>query len=88
MLEIFEYSPKGVCSSKIIFSIDNNKVLDAKIIGGCPGNSLGVISLLKDHEIDYIIGKLAGIKCGFKNTSCPDQIAIALKEYKQKRDLK
>lgn len=87
-METFEYNPKGVCSSKIIFNIDNNKVLDAKIIGGCPGNGLGIRSLLKDQNIDYIIGKLAGIKCGFKNTSCPDQIAIALKEYKQKRDLK
>ena len=87
-MKTFEYTPKGVCSSKIIFNIDNNKVLDIKIIGGCPGNSLGIISLLKDQEIDYIIEKLDGIKCGFKNTSCPDQIANALKEYKQKRDLK
>ena len=87
-METFEYIPKGVCSSKIIFNIDNNKVLDAKIVGGCPGNSLGIRSLLKDQEIDYIIEKLAGIKCGFKNTSCPDQIANALREYKQKRDLK
>ena len=87
-MEIFEYEPKGVCSSKIIFNTDNNKVFDAKIIGGCPGNSLGIRSLLKDQEIDYIIEKLDGIKCGFKNTSCPDQIANALKEYKQKRDLK
>jgi uncharacterized protein (TIGR03905 family) len=86
-VETFEYTPKGVCSSKIIFNIDNNKVLDAKIIGGCPGNSLGIRSLLKDQEIDYIIDKLDGIKCGFKNTSCPEQIANALKEYKQKRDL-
>jgi len=87
-VETFEYSPKGVCSSKIILNIENNKVLDAKIIGGCPGNGLGIRSLLKDQEIDYIIEKLDGIKCGFKNTSCPDQIANALKEYKQKRDLK
>ena len=87
-MEKFEYSPVGVCSSKFVFNIENNKVLDAKIIGGCPGNSLGIRSLLKNQEIDYIIEKLDGIKCGFKNTSCPDQIANALKEYKQKRDLK
>lgn len=87
-MEIFEYSPKGVCSSKIIFNIENNRVLDAKVIGGCPGNSLGIRSLLKNQEIDYIINKLDGIKCGGKNTSCPDQIAIGLKQYKQKRDLK
>lgn len=87
-MEMFEYNPKGVCSSKIIFNIENNKILDVKIIGGCPGNSLGIRNLLKDQEIDYIIEKLSGVKCGFKNTSCPDQIANALKEYKQKRDLK
>ena len=86
MMEIFEYSPKGVCSSKIVFNIENNKLLDAKIIGGCPGNSLGIRSLVKDQEIDYVIERLEGIKCGFKSTSCPDQIAKGLKEYKQKRD--
>ena len=87
-MEIFEYTPKGVCSSKIIFYIDNNKILDVKIIGGCPGNSLGIRSLLKNCEINYIIDKLEGISCGNKTTSCPDQISKALKEYKQKRDLK
>ena len=87
-MEIFEFSPKGVCSSKIIFNIENNKVLDAKIIGGCPGNSLGIRSLVKEQKIDYIIEKLEGIKCGNKTTSCPDMIAKGLKEYKQKRDLK
>lgn len=87
-MEIFEYSPKGVCANKFIFNIEKNKVLDIKIIGGCPGNGLGIRSLLKDQEIDYIIERLDGIKCSFKNTSCPDQIANALKEYKQKRDLK
>ena len=86
-MEIFEYSPKGVCSSKMIFKIDNNTIIDVKIIGGCPGNSLGVSALVKNQKIDDIINKLDGIRCGFKNTSCPDQISNALKEYKQKRDL-
>lgn len=87
-METFEFNPKGVCSSKIIFNIENNKILDAKIIGGCPGNSLGIRSLLKNQDIDYIIDRLEGIKCGGKPTSCPDQISKALKEYKQKRDFK
>ena len=87
-MEIFEYEPKGVCSSKIIFKIDNDTLIDIKIIGGCPGNSLGIRALIQNQKIDYVIDKLKGIKCGFKNTSCPDQISIALKEYKQKRDLK
>ena len=86
-MEIYEYNPKGVCSNKIFFYIENNKLKDVKIIGGCPGNGLGIRSLLKDQDIDFVIEKLEGIKCGFKPTSCPDQIAKGLKEYKQKRDL-
>ena len=87
MMETFEFKPSGVCSTKIIFNIENNKVIDAKVIGGCPGNGLGIRSLLKNQDIDSVIEKLEGIKCGFKPTSCPDQIAKGLKEYKQKRDL-
>lgn len=86
MMEIFEFTPKGVCASKIIFNIENNKVLDAKVIGGCPGNGLGIRNLLKNQSIDYIIEKFDGIKCGAKSTSCPEQIANGLKAYKQKRD--
>lgn len=85
-MKIFEYTPKGVCSSKMIFKIENDIIIDVKVIGGCPGNSLGVRALVQNQKIDDIIEKLDGIKCGFKNTSCPDQISIALKEYKQKRD--
>lgn len=87
-MEIFEYTPSGVCSSKIIFNIEGDTVLNMKVIGGCPGNSLGISSFCKNQKIDYIIDKLDGIKCGFKKTSCPDQIAAALKEYKKKRDIK
>lgn len=87
-MEIFEYVPKGVCSSKMIFKIEKNTIIDVKVIGGCPGNSLGVRALVKNQKIDDVIDKLTGIRCGFKNTSCPDQISAALKEYKQKRDLK
>ena len=85
-MEIYEYTPKGVCSSKIIFKIENDTILDIKIIGGCPGNGLGVSALIKNQKMDDIIDKLDGIRCGFKSTSCPDQISLALKEYKQKRD--
>ena len=82
-METFEYSPKGVCSNKMIFNIDGETVLDVKVIGGCPGNSLGIRELCKNQSIDYIISKLENIRCGFKNTSCPDQIAKALIEYKK-----
>lgn len=83
-MEIYEYNPKGVCASKMIFKIEGDTVLDIKIVGGCPGNSLGIVSLCKNQKIDYIIEKLENIKCGLKNTSCPDQITKALKEYKTK----
>ena len=85
-MNIYEYSPEGVCSNKMIFNIENNIIKNIKIIGGCPGNGLGISSLLKDLDIDEAIKRLEGIKCGFKPTSCPDQIAKALKEYKEKRD--
>lgn len=85
-MKTFEYTPKGVCSSKMIFNIEGDTLLDVRVIGGCPGNSLGIRSLLKNQNIDEIIEKLEGIRCGYKNTSCPDQIAQALKQYKQKRD--
>lgn len=85
-MNTFEYTPKGVCASKMIFNIENDTVLDVRVIGGCPGNSLGVRELCKGQKIDYIIEKLEGIKCGFKKTSCPDQIVEGLKEYlKQKK---
>ncbi len=87
-METFEYLPKGVCSSKMVFKIDGDTVIDIKVIGGCPGNSLGVRALCQSQKINDIIDKLDGIRCGYKSTSCPDQISKALKEYKQKRDLK
>ncbi len=83
-MEIYEYKPSGVCSTKMIFEIENNKVLNLKVINGCPGNSLGIASLIKGQNIDDIISKLKGIKCGMKQTSCPDQIALALEEYKKR----
>ena len=86
-MEKFEYTPTGVCSSKMVFEIDDDTIIDAKIIGGCPGNGLGVRALVKNQKIDDVIEKLSGIKCGFKSTSCPDQLTKALITYKEKRGL-
>ena len=78
----YRYKPNGVCSSEMIFDIDeNNVVKELKVIGGCNGNLKGISSLVKGMKIDDIISRLSGIKCGYKNTSCPDQIAEALKAY-------
>ena len=79
----YEYTPSGVCSKKMKFEIENDIVKNIEIVGGCPGNSQAVIALCKNQKIDDIITKLKGIKCGFKNTSCPDQLAHALEQYKK-----
>lgn len=69
---------------QMIFEIDEGIVKDLQIIGGCPGNTVGVSTLIKGKKIDEIIQMLKGIPCGSKGTSCPDQIAKALQEYKEK----
>ncbi len=81
---IYEYNPVGVCSMKMIFEIEKNIVKKLKIIGGCPGNTVGVSKLIEGKNIDEIIQMLKGIPCGSKETSCPDQISKALQEYKEK----
>lgn len=79
----YKYKPIGVCSKEFVIDIDNNKVTNLKVIGGCPGNTLGISVLIKNMEIDTAISKLRGIKCGLKSTSCPDQIARALTSIKE-----
>lgn len=78
------YKPKGVCSREIKLEInDNEKIIEkVEFVGGCSGNTQGVAKLAQGRSVDEIISLLDGIKCGFKNTSCPDQLAAALKEYK------
>jgi len=79
----YKYKTKGVCSTEIIFDIDEEtKVInDLKVINGCNGNLKGISALVKGMKVEDIISKLEGITCGYRNTSCPDQIAMALKEY-------
>lgn len=79
----YKFSPKGVCSIEMIFDIENNIINSLKIIGGCPGNTVGVSRLVAGKNIDEVIEMLEGIKCGARGTSCPDQVAMALKEYKK-----
>ena len=76
----YEYTPKGVCSRKMIIEIDDGILKDIQIIGGCSGNLQGISSLVKGMPVDEVIKRLEGINCGFKGTSCPDQLAQALKE--------
>lgn len=78
----YRYKTEGVCSTEIIIDIDNDIIKNIEIINGCNGNLKGIASLLKGMNINDVIAKLKGIKCGYKGTSCPDQIAKALEEYK------
>lgn len=81
-MSTFEYTPKGVCSRKMIFDLDGDIIRSVEVISGCNGNLKGISSLLKGQNVNEIISRLEGITCGPKSTSCPDQIAQALKAYK------
>ena len=80
----FVYNTRGTCSSQIILDIENNTINSVKFIGGCNGNLKGISSLVKGMNIDEVIAKLEGITCGFKPTSCPDQLCKALHEIRYK----
>ena len=77
----YRYKPEGVCSREMIFDIEGDIVKSVKIVGGCAGNTVGISSLVKGMKIKDIIEKLKGIPCGYKETSCPDQLARALEKY-------
>ena len=79
----YRYRPQGVCSQETVIDIENGIVKDLKVIGGCSGNLQGIANLVKGRTVDEVIERLNGIKCGFKPTSCPDQIAKALEQYKK-----
>lgn len=79
----YRYTPQGVCSMQMIFDIDNNIIKNLNIVGGCPGNTIGVSKLVEGKTIDEVINLLKGIPCGRRGTSCPDQVARALEEYKK-----
>ena len=85
---MYTYIPKGVCSSQIDFDIEDNKLKNASFVGGCNGNLKGICSLVEGMDIDSIIEKLRGIDCRGKGTSCPDQLAKALEEIKNKQSNK
>lgn len=80
ILKKFSFTPKGVCSSKINIVIDNGIIKDIEIIGGCPGNTLGVSKLCIGRNVEDVIELLSGIDCRGRGTSCPDQLAKALEE--------
>ena len=80
----FEYKTRGTCSSKILFDIDDGIVHDLEYIGGCNGNLQGLSRLVEGMPVDEVISRVLGIHCGAKPTSCPDQLAQALLQAKEK----
>lgn len=78
----YEYKTKGTCSQRILFDVEDGKVRDVQFIGGCNGNLKGIGALVEGMAIEDVIAKLQGIRCGMKQTSCPDQLAKALAELK------
>ena len=80
----YTYTTKGVCARSITIEVENNIVKEVKFLGGCNGNTSGISKLVIGMEIDEVISRLENIRCGFKTTSCPDQLAKALKEIKEK----
>ena len=76
----YTYKTKGVCARKIDFEITDGKVHNVRFTGGCGGNTQGVAALAEGMNADELVARLSGIRCGFKGTSCPDQLASAIKE--------
>jgi len=77
-----EYMPRGVCSRKMTIEIEDGIIRSVQVEGGCSGNLQGISRLVEGMPVDEAISRMGGIRCGWKNTSCPDQMAQALKQYK------
>ena len=81
-MQHFEYKTHGTCSSMIIFDLDGTTIHNVRFINGCSGNTQGVAALAEGQQLDTVIARLRGIRCGSKATSCPDQLACALSAVK------
>ena len=81
----FEYKTKGTCSQKIFFEIEDGKVKNVQFLGGCNGNLKGIASLIEGMDADEVVARLEGTTCGMKATSCPDQLATAIKKATEKK---
>ena len=79
----YVYKTKGTCSQVMNFEVENDTIKNVEIIGGCEGNLKGITNIIKNKTISEVIEAFDGVTCGKRGTSCPDQIAFALKQYKQ-----
>lgn len=87
MEKTFVYIPEGVCSRQMKITYDGDTILGLEVVGGCPGNLQGIGRLIKGRKIKEVAEALDGVKCGYKNTSCPDQLSKALKALEEKEHL-
>ena len=78
----YTYKTKGTCSQMINFEVEDGKIKNVQFFGGCNGNLKGIAALVEGMDIDEVIARVEGVKCGMKSTSCPDQLAQALKQAK------
>ena len=78
----YTYRPKGVCSQQMNITVEDGRVQKLEVLGGCDGNLKGIGRLIAGMPVDEVISRLEGIRCGYKDTSCPDQLAKALKQMK------
>lgn len=74
------YQPKGVCSRQMVIDVEDGVIQNVEVVGGCSGNLQGISALVKGMKVEDAISRMEGIRCGFKATSCPDQMAQALKQ--------
>ena len=77
---MYEFKTSGTCSQRILFDVENGKVKNVQFIGGCNGNLKGIAALVEGMDVDAVIERVRGIRCGMKQTSCPDQLAQALEQ--------
>ena len=82
----YNYKTSGVCSRSITFEVENGIVSSVSYEGGCNGNLQGISRLVEGKTVDEVIAALSGIRCGYKDTSCPDQLTRALLQVKNQQD--
>ncbi len=81
----YRYKTKGTCSSEMIVELDGDIIRSVQVVGGCNGNLKGICALVQGQKAEEVIRQLKGIRCGSKPTSCPDQLAIALMQAREKQ---
>ena len=78
-MKTIQYTPRGVCSQHMEIDVEDGVIQEVRVLGGCNGNLKGISALLKGMDVEEAIARMDGIRCGMKPTSCPDQLAKALK---------